>query len=98
MGRGSRVGVVAALLVALATLAGSRAGARTGPSRHVVAHATAVHHPDFNHDGYADLVVSAQGDTVGAATEAGGLWVLYGGAHGANAGNRHQYFTESSIG
>ena len=57
-----------------------------------------MHHPDFDHDGYADLVVSAQGDSVAGAATAGGVWVLYGGAHGANTGNRHQYFTEASIG
>ncbi len=56
------------------------------------------HHPDFNGDGYADLVIGAQGDKVGSATAAGGVWIVYGGSHGTNTGGRHRYLTENTIG
>jgi hypothetical protein len=91
-------GVAAILLAATSPAqAHPRAAQRTARATARPA-AVAVHRPDFNHDGYADLVVSAQGDNVAGAQAAGGLWVLYGGAHGANTGNHHQYFTEASIG
>ena len=54
--------------------------------------------PDFNRDGAADLVVDVPNDDVGAAGAAGSIWVLYGGSHGANSGNRHAWLTEASAG
>ncbi len=56
------------------------------------------HHPDFDGDGYADLVAPAPNDNVGNGEHAGSLWIAYGGPHGASSSNRHQHFTESSIG
>ncbi|HEY1741458.1 MAG TPA: hypothetical protein VGI86_22280 [Acidimicrobiia bacterium] len=97
----ARIAAAAALVLFAATTTAARASAgvphhRAGTSTQSAA--VAAHHPDFNHDGYADLVVSAQGDSVAGATDSGGVWVLYGGAHGANTSNRHKYFTEASIG
>src|SRR3954463_10785679 len=93
--------------IALATVALLLPAAAGGTTAHATAArssgaaapaATAVHHPDFNRDGYADVVIGSPGDDVAGTNEAGGTWVVYGGAHGANTGNRHQYFTEASIG
>jgi hypothetical protein len=60
--------------------------------------ATGAHHPDFNHDGYADLITTVPNDDIGAANNAGSIWAIYGGPHGANTSNRHAQFTESNIG
>jgi hypothetical protein len=59
---------------------------------------TVAHHPDFNHDGYADLITTVPNDDIGAANNAGSIWAIYGGPHGANTSNRHAQFTESNIG
>src|SRR5689334_6595178 len=77
--------------------AGAKAAAPLAAAQPAAASAKA-HHPDFNRDGYADVVVSAPYDTVAGNANAGGIYVIYGGAHGANTGNRHQYFTGASIG
>src|SRR4051794_12642805 len=68
----ARIVFVLALLTAGATLptsAASEAYADAAAAR-AASYATATaaaHHPDFNRDGYADLVVSAQYDTVNGA-------------------------------
>lgn len=58
---------------ALAATAGSAAAAPVPPR---------VPKSDFNHDGYADVVVSAPTATVGGRSEAGYVAVLYGSASG----------------
>ncbi len=97
MGRRSTTLIAALCVAATASvpLAASypAAASTTGPR----STARAAHHPDFDGDGYADLVLPST-DTVGSATAAGAAWVLYGGPHGANTGDRHAYFTESLIG
>ncbi len=89
--------------IAIATVALLLPAASAGTTAHAAAAAQpaatkAAHHPDFNRDGYADVVIGSPGDDVAGTNGAGGTWVLYGGPHGANTGNRHQYFTEASIG
>lgn len=44
--------------------------------------------PDFNGDGYPDLVSSAHSATVGSASRAGAVVVLYGSATGVGSGHR----------
>src|SRR4051794_34490794 len=51
---------------------------------------------DFNGDGKADLAISAPGETVGGAANAGGVNVLYGPSHGLDsAGN--QFWSEAIL-
>jgi len=52
---------------------------------------------DFNNDGFADLAVGASGESVGSATDAGAVNVLYGGATGLT-GSGSQLFTQNSAG
>lgn len=60
--------------------------------------------PDFNHDGYADLVVSAHAEDVSAAQLAGRVHVIYGSSQGVSAtgaggtGRTDQSFTAGSLG
>ncbi|WP_437513127.1 hypothetical protein [Sorangium sp. So ce1099] len=60
--------------------------------------------PDFNHDGYADLVISAQAEDVGFAQNAGLVHVIYGSSQGASAtgaagtGRADQTFSIGSLG
>src|SRR6478735_1662311 len=95
------IAAVAAMLPAASSATSAHAAsahASTATAARPLAAATRPHHPDFNRDGYADVVIGSPGDDVAGTDSAGGTWVLYGGAHGANTGNRHQYFTEASIG
>ncbi len=88
----ARTGAAAASHHAAATRPVTRPAATTAPRL------LGRHHPDFNGDGYADLVSTAPLDSVGAQTGAGSIWAIYGGPHGANTGNRHARLTETSIG
>ncbi|MGK3981538.1 hypothetical protein WME99_00775 [Sorangium sp. So ce136] len=60
--------------------------------------------PDFNHDGYADLVISAHAEDVGGAANAGLVHVIYGSSQGASAtgaagtGRPDQTFSIASLG
>ncbi|HEY1741490.1 MAG TPA: hypothetical protein VGI86_22440, partial [Acidimicrobiia bacterium] len=86
----------------------SASSAHVRTAQHAAEHAIATpvaapalaarHHPDYNGDGYADLVAEVPNDNVGTAQGAGSIWVMYGGAHGANTSNRHTLITESSVG
>ncbi len=73
-------------------LSGSCSTAFPGPAIRV------RHRPDFDGDGYADLPAMATIDTVLANVQAGSFWAVYGGAHGANTGNRNAEFDESKTG
>jgi hypothetical protein len=42
---------------------------------------------DFNGDGYADLAVGAPGESLGTATRAGAVYVIYGSSNGLTATN-----------
>lgn len=50
---------------------------------------------DFDHDGYADLVIGAPGETVSGLTDAGRIYFLPGGAAGPSLFTTH---TQSSVG
>lgn len=52
--------------------------------------------PDFDGDGYTDVVVSADFEDVGAAVDAGGVQILYG--RSAFPSPRNQLFTKASSG
>ncbi|MCU1427633.1 MAG: repeat protein [Actinomycetia bacterium] len=61
---------------------------------------------DFDHDGFGDIAIGVQGESLGdvgtpgpqAIAGAGGFHVLYGNATKASVGARHQFFTENSAG
>ncbi|HEY3831525.1 MAG TPA: FG-GAP repeat protein [Acidimicrobiia bacterium] len=98
---------VATLVTPLGAGIASATRAPNAPAQHARAHTVAVrsatlavaarHHPDFNGDGYADLIAEVPNDNVGSAQGAGAIWAIYGGAHGANTSNRHTLITESSV-
>lgn len=52
---------------------------------------------DFDGDGFDDLAISAEGETVGTRHDAGAVHVIYGSASGLNF-NRSQYWTQNSTG
>ena len=52
---------------------------------------------DFNGDGYDDLVVGSPGEGIGAAADAGAMWVFYGAADGLS-GLRSELFDQGTDG
>jgi hypothetical protein len=83
---------------AITTHAAVTRNSRPNVAAAVAPQAAVRHHPDFNGDGYADLIVPVPLDHVDGHSGAGSVWAIYGGPHGANTGNKHVQITESSIG
>jgi hypothetical protein len=59
---------------------------------------TAVSTGDINGDGYADVVVSAPGEDVGSAKEAGSVTVLFGSASGLKTDSGVKSYTQDTAG
>ncbi|PJN08394.1 integrin-like protein [Streptomyces sp. CB01635] len=60
--------------------------------------ATAASADDFNGDGYRDLAVGDRGATVGGASKAGAVVVVYGSATGLGPASRHTTVSQNSAG
>ena len=59
---------------------------------------TAVSTGDINGDGYADVVVSAAGEDVGSAKDAGSVTVLFGSAAGLKTSSGVKSYTQNTTG
>ncbi|MER7408401.1 FG-GAP-like repeat-containing protein [Streptomyces sp. NPDC000070] len=59
---------------------------------------TAVSTGDVNGDGYADVVVSAPGEDIGPAKDAGSVTVLFGSASGLRTGSGVKSYTQDTAG
>jgi hypothetical protein len=65
------------------------------PAGAVVVHTA---HPDFNHDGFADVVVNIDQEDIGRRVDAGEIEVLYGASTTARVGTAKQYFSNTTAG
>src|SRR5262249_57659841 len=86
------VSVVIVLAVGMLPIAAGAAGSATPADT-----AAQSLQADFNDDGFADLAVGVPGESVGSATEAGAVNVLYGRAAGLT-GSGSQLFTPNTSG
>ncbi|MFH9711468.1 FG-GAP repeat protein [Streptomyces luteogriseus] len=59
---------------------------------------SAVSTGDINGDGYADVVVSAPGEDIGSARDAGSVTVLFGSASGLKTGTGVKSYTQDTAG
>jgi len=86
-------GIVVSLCVAVMVVSvGSALGEPHHRGRAVAPAASAT--PDFNGDGYADMVVAAPFDDAGGVTDSGAINVLYGTASGLSA-TGGQYWSQA---
>jgi hypothetical protein len=85
-----RLSMVLILLLAAVVLPGASSAAYNSAA----APAAGSRQADFNHDGFADLVVGVPFEDIGSISDAGAVNVLYGSAAGPTGVNDQQFCRE----